>query len=128
MRKLLILAVLSLVMNGVSVFNAVFSFWTLILMIPLFFVRNVRKSTRSLRDRKILSLVQTYMIGCLLFLSTGTGFLGVYHLRYVILIYFPHLETILLILAIIGGVIYYYFAISLVRESLKNFKQKEVST
>jgi hypothetical protein len=67
------------------------------------------------------------MIGCLLFLSTGTGFLGVYHLRYVILIYFPQLETILFILAIMGGGIYYYFSISLFRESLKNFKQKEVN-
>lgn len=128
MKKLLILAALSFFVNAVSVLNAVFSFWTLILIIALFFVKNLRTSKRSFRDKKIISFVQTYMIGALLLLSTGTGFIGVINLRYGILIYLPNIEILFLILAIIGGFIYYYFAISLFREALKNFKQKEVTT
>jgi len=129
MKKYKRMALLSLLINSASIFNAVLAIWSILILLFAFFVNsNIKHSSRIQKDKKLLGFAQTAMLGIFIFLSTGQTFIGIVTLNYVVQTYLASYQVIFILLAVIGIVIYYYFCILLFKETLRLAKQREVTT
>ncbi len=123
-------ALLSLIINFASLFNVVLGLWSFIMLLFAFFIHNnIKHASRTQKDKKRLGVGQTFMVGVLIFLSTGQTFIGIVAVASAMHTYtfLATYQVILILLAVIGAVIYYYFCINLFKEALRVAKQKEVN-
>jgi undecaprenyl pyrophosphate phosphatase UppP len=121
-------ALLSLIINFASIFNAVLGLWSFIMLLFAFFINNnIQHASRIQKDKKRLGVAQTFMVGVFIFLSTIQTFIGIVMLNYVVQTYLANYQVAFILLAVIGAVIYYYFCINLFKEALRVAKQKEVN-
>ncbi|MCR6105448.1 hypothetical protein HXA34_04015 [Salipaludibacillus agaradhaerens] len=123
-------AFLSLIINFASLFNVVLGLWSFIMLLFAFFIHNnIKHASRTQKDKKRLGVGQTFMVGVLIFLSTGQTFIGIVAVTSAMHTYtfLATYQVILILLAVIGAVIYYYFCINLFKEALRVAKQKEVN-
>ncbi|MCR6109533.1 hypothetical protein HXA35_04190 [Bacillus sp. A301a_S52] len=123
-------AFLSLIINFASLFNVVLGLWSFIMLLFAFFIHNnIKHASRTQKDKKRLGVGQTFMVGVLIFLSTGQTFIGIVAVTSAMHTYtfLATYQVIFILLAVIGTVIYYYFCINLFKEALRVAKQKEVN-
>ncbi len=123
------LGILSILVNLISVYNAVFGLWSIIMIIfAWFIVKNRDAAAKPAQDKKVLGLVQTVMLGIFIFMSTVMGGMAIYMLHYPVWNYFSSYMVLFIILAVIGLIIYYYFVIRLLMESVRVVKNKRISS
>ncbi|MCR6097696.1 hypothetical protein HXA31_00385 [Salipaludibacillus agaradhaerens] len=124
-------ALLSLIINFASIFNVVLGLWSFIMLLFAFFIHNnIKHASRAQKDKKRLGAGQTFMVGVFIFISTIQTFIGIAAVASAMHTYnflANYLVIFLILLAVIGAVIYYYFCISLFKETLRVAKQKEIN-
>ncbi|UTR13569.1 hypothetical protein MM221_13160 [Salipaludibacillus sp. LMS25] len=124
------IAILSLIINIASIFNVVLGLWSFIMLLFTFFIyNNIKHASRTQKDKKRLGAGQTLIVGVVIFLSTGQTFIGIVAVASAMHTYtfLANYQMIFILLAVIGAVIYYYFCISLFKETRGVAKQKQVS-
>ena len=122
LKRFIILAVLSIIVNLASLINAGFGLWSLVLLIFAIFQFKFRDANRSANDKKIYGFIQIFMLVILAFLSTG-ALLGSYAIGMLIYDRLSQIFVICLIVAIIGIILYYYLLYRLIKEAIAIFKQ-----
>jgi magnesium-transporting ATPase (P-type) len=119
------LGILSTIFCALSFYNAVFSIWSIILIILAWFVVKNRDAVeKSAQDKKILGFIQTFMLGVFIFMSTVMGGIGIYMLHFPISNNLSSFMVLFIILAVIGLIMYYYFVARLLMESIRVIKNK----
>ncbi|WP_017471970.1 hypothetical protein [Amphibacillus jilinensis] len=126
-KKYVKIAILSVVINLMSIFSVVLSVWSIIMLLIALFVKKNKKSSRTQRDKQLIGIVQISLIGVAIFISTGHTFISVVMFNYIVQTYLSSFQIIFILLAVLGVVVYYYFTINLFKEVLKFVKQKDSS-
>ncbi|GAB3803370.1 hypothetical protein [Virgibacillus kimchii] len=120
---------LSLVMCTLSFYNLVFSVWSVILLILAWFIVKNRDAVgKSAQDKKILGVIQTFMLGVFIFMSTVMGALGAYMLHFPISNNFSSFMVLFIVLGVVGIIAYYYFVVLLLKESIRVIRNKGYSS
>jgi len=123
------LGILSFVFCALSFYSVVFSVWSIILIILAWFVvKNRDAAGKSAEDKKVLGFIQTFMLGVFIFMSTVMGGIGIFMLHVPISDNLSSFMVLFIILAVIGLIIYYYFVIRLLMESVRVVKNKRISS
>lgn len=123
LKRFIILAVISIIINLASLINAGFGLWSLVLLIFAIFQFKFRDADRPANDKKVYGFIQIFMLAILTFLSTGIALAVTYSLGLLIYDRLSQIFVICLIAAIIGIVLYYYLLVRLIREAIAIFKQ-----
>ncbi|MBM7540657.1 hypothetical protein [Amphibacillus cookii] len=124
-KKYVKIAILSVIINFLSIFSVILSVWSLIMLLIALFVKRNKKSSRTQKDKKLVGVMQIALIGVAIFISTVHAFISVVMFNYIVQTYLSSFQIIFILLAGLGIVVYYYFSINLFKEVLKFVKQKE---
>lgn len=126
LKKYINIAIVAIVVNLASVFNAVFAVWSLILLIFSVFQIGVRDSNKLEKDKKVYGLIHTIMLSVIIFMSSVMGVIGILMLQYVVDTYLRDFKILFIMVSVIGIIIYYYLVIRLLREAIQVMRQKGV--
>lgn len=116
-KQALLIALISLFINGTSLYNATLAVWSLVLLIFSIFLLNSRDSNRLPQDKKIFGIIQFVMLCVIFFLSSVMGIVGFLQLWFIINEFFSPIIPLSIGLTIIGTIIYYYLLIKLTKEA-----------
>lgn len=125
LRKYRRLAIFAIIINLLSIYTALFAVWSAILLVFSIFIINNKDSTKQLRDKKIMSFIQTFMLIVFTLIFTVFGISLVPIMHHVALAYVPGFYYFFVGLGIIGLISFYYLFVKLLIESIQVLKLKE---
>lgn len=126
LKSYLKIAIFASIINLVSIFSAVFAVWSAILLIFSIFIVSNRDSEKLLKDKKVMSFIQGFLLCMFTFIFTVFGVTLFPIMHHVVKNYLSSIYYLFLLLGIIGVISYYYLFVKLLIETIKVMKQKEV--
>ncbi|MTW87271.1 hypothetical protein F3157_16660 [Virgibacillus dakarensis] len=124
LKKYIIIAILSTVINVSSVFNVAYGVWSIVLLIFSIFAVNNRDSEKIEKDKRLLGFIHTFMLCVIIFISTSMGIIWILSMRYVVYTYLSDFRVLFIVLSILGLIVYYYLMIRLLLEAIAVLRQK----
>ncbi|MBT2215304.1 hypothetical protein KK120_05625 [Virgibacillus dakarensis] len=124
LKKYIIIAILSTVINFSSVFNVAYGVWSIVLLIFSIFAVNNRDSEKIEKDKRLLGFIHTFMLCVIIFISTSMGSIWILSMRYVVYTYLSDFRVLFIVLSILGLIVYYYLIIRLLLEAIAILRQK----